>query len=83
MQHMKYYSYASYNRAAHEDGSRAAHKIELTCSTRKITLMSHVSSVRATQQNYKNTGVLLHASVNLEMSCTVPNSSVKHYAPNK
>ena len=26
MQHTKYYSRASYNRAAHEDGSRAAHE---------------------------------------------------------
>ena len=26
---MKYYSHASYNCAAHEDGSRVAHKIEL------------------------------------------------------
>ena len=62
---MKYYSLAFYNRAAHEDGSRAAHEIELTCSTQKITLVSHASSVRVTQQKYKNTRVLPHASVNL------------------
>ena len=71
MQHTKYYSSASYNRAAHEDGSCAAHEIELMCSIRKITLMSHASSVRVTRPKYKNTRVLLHASVNLEMSCTV------------
>ena len=34
MQHTKYYSCASYNHAAHEDGSRAVHEIELTCSAR-------------------------------------------------
>ena len=45
--------------------------IELACSTQKITLVSHVSSVRVTRQKYKNTRVLPHASVNLEMSCTV------------
>ena len=71
MQHTKYYSRASYNRAAHEDGSRAAHEMELACSKQKITLVSHVSLVRITRQKYKNTRVLLHASVNLEMSCTV------------
>ena len=71
LQHTKYYSRASCNRAAHEDGSRAAHEIELACSTRKITLVSHASSVRVTRQKYKNTCVLPHASVNLEMSCTV------------
>ena len=48
VQHAKYHSCASYNRAAHEDGSHAAHEIELACSTRKITLMSHVSLVRVT-----------------------------------
>ena len=62
---------ASYNRAAHEDGSHAAHEIELTCSTQKIILVSHASSVRVTRQKYKNTRVLPHASVNLEMSCTI------------
>ena len=67
----KYYSCTSYNCAAHEDGSRAAHEIELACSTRKITLVSHASSVRVTQQKYKNTSMLPHASVNLEMSYTV------------
>ena len=71
VQHTKYYSHASYNHPAHEDGSRAAHKIELVCSTRKITLVSHASSVRVTRQKYKNTCVLPHASVNLEMSCTI------------
>ena len=71
MQHTKYYSHASYNRAAHEDGSRAALKIELAYSTQKITLVSHASLVWVTQQKYKNTCVLPHASVNLEMSCTV------------
>ena len=60
-----------YNRAAHKDGSRAAHEIELACSTQKITLMSHASLIRVTRQKYKNTRVLLHASVNLEMSHTV------------
>ena len=48
MQHMKYYSRASYNCAAHEDGSRAAHEMELASSTRKKTLVSHTSSVRVT-----------------------------------
>ena len=71
VQHMKYYSRASYNRAAHKDGPRAAHEIELACSTQKITLVSHASSVRVTRQKYKNTRVLPHVSVNLEMSCTV------------
>ena len=71
VQHMKYYSHASYNRAAQEDGSRAVHKIKLLCSTRKITLVSHASSVQVTQQKYKNTCMLPHASVNLEISCTV------------
>ena len=51
--------------------SRAAHDIELGCSTRKITLMSHASLVRVTRQKYKNTRVLAHTSVNLEMSCIV------------
>ena len=37
-----------YNCAAHEDGSRAAQEIELACSTRKLTLVSHVSSDRVT-----------------------------------
>ena len=71
MQHTKYYSRASYNRTAHEDGSRAVHEIELVCSTRKVTLVSHVSLVRVTRQKYKNTYVLPHMSVNLEMSCTL------------
>ena len=71
MQHTKYYSHASYNRAAHKDGSRAAHEIELASSTRKITLVSHASSVQVTRQKYKNTRVLPHESVNLEMSCTI------------
>ena len=71
VQHTKYHSCDSCNRAAHEDGSRAAHEIELACSTRKITLVSHASLVRVTQQKYKNTGVLPHASANLHMSCTV------------
>ena len=71
VQHTKYYSHASYNRAAHEDGFYAAHEIELTCSTQKITLVSHASSVWVTRQKYKNTCVLPHVSVNLEMSCTV------------
>ena len=74
VQHTKYYSCASYNRAAHEDGSRAVHEIKLVCSTQKITLMSHVSSVRVTRHKYKNIHVLLHASVLLEMSCTVGNT---------
>ena len=77
VQHTKYYLHASYNRAAHEDGSRAVHEIELACSTRKITLVYHVSLVRVTRQKYKTTRVLLHASVNLEMSCIVfHNSSI-------
>ena len=71
VQHTKYYLRASYNRAACEDGSRAVHKIELTCSTRKITLVSHASSVRVTRQKYRNTHLLPHTSVNLEMSYTV------------
>ena len=71
VQHTKYYSNSSYNRAAHKDGSHVAHEIELACSTQKITLVSHASSVRVTRQKYKNTCVLPHASVNLEMSCTV------------
>ena len=71
VQHTKYYSCPSYNRAAHEDGSRAVHEIKLACSTQKITFVSHASLVRVTQQKYKNTRVLPHASVNLEMSCTV------------
>ena len=71
VQHMKYYSCASYNRAAHEDRSHAAHKTELACSTREIILVSHASLVRVTRQKYKNTRVLPHTSVNLEMSCTV------------
>ena len=69
---MKYYSCASYNCAAHEDGSHVAHEIELACSTRKLTLESHASSVQVTRQKYKNTRVLSHASVNLDMSGTVP-----------
>ena len=40
VQHTKYYSRASYNCAAHKDGSRVVHKIELTCTTRKITLVT-------------------------------------------
>ena len=71
VQHMKYYSCASYNCAAHEDGSRVVHEIELACSTRKLTLMSHASSDRVNQQKYKNTRVLLHMSVNLDMSGTI------------
>ena len=73
VQHTKYYSHASYNHAAHEDGSHAAHEItiELACSTQKIALVPHASLVRVTRQKYKNTRVLLHMSVNLEMSCTV------------
>ena len=69
--HKKTDSRASYNRAAHEDGSHAAHEIELACSTRKITHMPHASLVQVTRQKYKNTHVLPHMSVNLEMSCTV------------
>ena len=76
VQHTKYYSHASYNPAAHKDESRAAHKIELACSTRKLTLVSHVSSDRVTQQKYKNTRVLPHASVNLDVSSTVGLQSV-------
>ena len=71
MQHMKYYLRASYNCAAHEDGSCVAHKIELACSTQKLILVSHASSVRVTRQKYKNTRMLPHASVNLDVSCTV------------
>ena len=71
VQHMKYYSRASYNRAAHEDGSRAVHEMELVRSTQNITLVSHACLVQVTRQKYKNTCVLPHASVNLEMSCTV------------
>ena len=82
MQHAKYHSRASYNRAAHEDGSHAAHEIELACSTRKITLMSHVSLVRVTWQKYKNTRVLPHTSVNLEMSCTVSCKLLSHFSSN-
>ena len=33
--------------------------------------MLHASSDRVTRQKYKNTRVLPHTSVNLEMSCTV------------
>ena len=80
LQHTKYYSHASYNHAAYKDGSCAAHEIELTCSTRKINLVSHTSSVQVTQQKYKNTCVLLHTSVNLEMSCTVPGFLVGVYS---
>ena len=43
MQHTKYYSRASYNCAAHEDGSCVVHEIELTCSTQKLTLVSRVT----------------------------------------
>ena len=75
MQHTKYYSRASYNCAAHEDGSRVAQEIELACSTRKLTLVSHASSVQVTRQKYKNTCVLLHAIVNLDVSCTVSNKT--------
>ena len=78
MQHTKYYSCASYNRAAHENGSHAVHEIELACSTQKITLVSHASLVRVTRQKYKNTSVLPHASVNLEMSCTVADNACNY-----
>ena len=71
VQHTKYYPRASYNCAAHKDGSRVAHKIELACSTQKLTLVWHASSVLVTQQKYKNTRVLPHASVNLDVSYTV------------
>ena len=71
VQHMKYYSCASYNCAAHKDGSGVAHEIELACSAQKLTLVSQVSSVRVTRQKYKNTHMLPHVSVNLDMSCTV------------
>ena len=71
VQHTKYYSCASYNCAAHKNGSCAAHKIELACSTRKITLVSHASLVRVTRQKCKTTRMLPHGSVNLEMSGTV------------
>ena len=71
VQHTKYYSHAFYNCPAHEDGSHAAHEMEVACSTQKITHVSHACSVRVTRQKYENTRVLLHASVNLEMSCTV------------
>ena len=66
VQHTKYYLCASYNRAAHKNRSCAAHKIELACSTRKLTLVSHASSVRVTWQKYKNTHVLPHVSVRRE-----------------
>ena len=68
MQHTKYYLRASYNCAAHKDGSRVVHEIELAFSTRKLTLVSHASSDQVTQQKYKNTHVLPHASVNLDVS---------------
>ena len=73
MQHTKYYLRASYNCAAHEDGSHVTHKIELACSTQKLTLVSHMSSDQdqVTRQKYKNTHMLPHASVNLDMSGTV------------
>ena len=71
MQHMKYYSRASYNCAGHKDGSRVVHEIELACSIRKFTPMSHASSDRVTQQKHKNTHMLPHASVNLDVSGTV------------
>ena len=48
VQHTKYYSCAPYNRAAHEDGSRAAHETELECSIQKINLESNVSLVQVT-----------------------------------
>ena len=48
--HTKYYSRASYNCAAHEDGYHVAHEIELACSTRKLTLMSHASLDQVTRQ---------------------------------
>ena len=57
--------------AAHKDGSHVAHEIELACSTQKLTLVSHTSSVRVTRQKYKNTHMLPHASVNLDVSFTV------------
>ena len=75
---MKYYSRASYNHATHEDGSRVAHKIELACSTRKLTVVSHASSDQVTQQKCKNMPVLLHAGVNLDVSGTVSYHS--HYS---
>ena len=68
---MKYYLRASYNCAAHEDGSRVAHKIELACSTRKLTLMLHVSLDQVTRQKYKSIRTLPHVSVNLDVSGTV------------
>ena len=68
MQHMKYYLRASYNCAAHKDGSHVAHEIELVCSTRKLTLVSHASLDRVTRQKYKNTHVLPHMSVDLDVS---------------
>ena len=72
VQQTKYYLRASYNCAAHEDGSaRVAHEIELTCSTRKLTLVSHTSSDWVTRQKYKNIHVLQHMSVNLDVSGTV------------
>ena len=78
VQHMKYYSRASYNCAAHEGGSRVVHKIELVFSTRKLTLMSHASLVQVTQQKYKNTCVLPHTSVNLDVSRTVSKNQMLH-----
>ena len=71
VQHTKYYLRASYNCAAHEDGSRVEHEIELACSTQKLTLVSHTSSDRVTRQKYKNTRVLPHTSVNLDVSGTI------------
>ena len=71
IQHTKYYSHASYNYAAHEDGSGVAHEIELACSTQNLNLVSHASLVQVTRQKYKNTHMLPHASVNLDMSSTV------------
>ena len=70
MQHTKYYSHASYNGAAHEDGSRAAHEIELACSARKITLVSHASLVRVTQQKYYMRAAACECQLRNELYCS-------------
>ena len=66
MQHTKFDSHASNYRAAHE--------MWLTCSTQSLTHVSHVSFDSVTRQKFRTHVCLVHASINLDMSCTVLNN---------